>query len=181
MKAPQLNPAILCFVLLFVCLTSTPLFSQEQPVKTSSDFWNHVRFGGGFGLSFGSGFFSGTLAPSAIYQFDRNIAAGVSLIGSYAEQDNFYKSTIIGGSILGLYSPIRELQLSTEFEELFVSRNFDNRYVSNQDDDYWYPALFLGAGYNTGPVTLGVRYDVLYDSNKSIYANAWMPFIRVFF
>ena len=24
-------------------------------------------------------------------------------------------------------------------------------------------------------------YDVLYDSNKSIYANSWAPFIRVYF
>ena len=33
----------------------------------------------------------------------------------------------------------------------------------------------------TGPVTVGIRFDVLYDSNRSLYANEWSPFIRVYF
>ncbi|WP_317197703.1 hypothetical protein [Neotamlana sargassicola] len=35
--------------------------------------------------------------------------------------------------------------------------------------------------YRSNNVTLGVRYDMLYNNSKSIYANAWMPFIRVYF
>ena len=49
------------------------------------------------------------------------------------------------------------------------------------EDSYWVPALYLGAGYATGPVTVGIRFDVLYDSNRSLYANEWSPFIRVYF
>ena len=49
-------------------------FTSAQEVKTKSEFWSHVRFGGNLGLSFGNEFFSGTLAPSAIYQFDRQFA-----------------------------------------------------------------------------------------------------------
>ena len=41
--------------------------------------------------------------------------------------------------------------------------------------------LFIGAGYRSGNVTFGIRYDVLYDEKKSIYADAWVPFVRVFF
>ncbi|MBT8273653.1 MAG: alpha-ketoglutarate decarboxylase, partial [Bacteroidia bacterium] len=67
------------------------------------------------------------------------------------------------------------------FEQLHVNRNFDENFVSNLDDTYWYPALFLGAGYRTGNVTVGIRYDVLYDEDKSIYADPWIPFIRVYF
>ena len=152
---------------------------HSQIQDPANDFWSHVRFGGGIGLSFGNGFFSGTLAPSAIYQFNSKFATGVGLNFTYNEEDNFYKSTILGASVLGLYNPIPELQLSTEFEQLNVSRNFESSLF--EDDNFWYPALFLGAGYGSRNVTFGIRYDVLYDRDKSIYADPWVPFVRVFF
>jgi len=31
--------------------------------------------------------------------------------------------------------------------------------------------LFIGFGSRSGPVSFGIRYDVLYDRNKSIYAD----------
>ena len=95
--------------MLLICLFSAPLFAQENNYSQKSDFWNHVRFGGGIGLSFGNNFFSGTLAPSAIYQFNRQFALGVGLSGTYNSQKNYYKSTIIGGSIIGLFNPINEM------------------------------------------------------------------------
>lgn len=164
---------------LFLIMISNALMSQTSG-NTPNDFWKHVRFGGGIGLSFGDGFFSGTLAPSAIYEFNPQFALGVGLNGTYNSQKNFYKSTIFGGSILGFYNPMREIQLSAEFEELNVSRNWEDN-LGIADENYWYPALFIGAGYSTQNVTIGIRYDVLYDRDKSIYADPWMPFIRVFF
>ena len=148
--------------------------------ENSNDFWKHVRFGGGIGLSFGDGFFSGTLAPSAIYEFNNQFALGIGLNGTYNSRKNYYKSTILGGSIIGLYNPIPEIQISTEFEELNVNRKWEDR-LNVEDQNYWYPALFVGAGYRSGNVTLGIRYDVLYDDNKSIYADPWMPFVRFYF
>ena len=71
------------------------------------------------------------------------------------------------------------MQLSAEFEEHYVSRNYKMD-VSNLSENYWYPALFLGLGYTTGPVTVGIKYDVLHD-NRSIYANAFMPFVSIYF
>jgi hypothetical protein len=166
---------------ILLCFISLSLCAQTDTQKTASHFWNNVRFGGGIGLSFGDGFFSGTLAPSAIYQFSDQLAAGIGLNGTYSNRKDVFKSTIIGGSVLALFNPIREIQLSSEFEELHVNRNFDENFVSNADDKYWYPAFFLGVGYRTGNVTFGVRYDVLYDEEKSIYADPWMPFVRVYF
>lgn len=156
------------------------IITTTKAQTTSSDFWNHVRFGGGIGLSFGSGFFSGTLAPSAIYEFNSQFAMGVGLSGTYNSREDYYKSTIFGGSLIGFYNPINEVQISAEFEELNVSRNWDSR-VLLEDENYWYPALFLGAGYRTQHVTIGIRYDVLYDDYKSIYAEPWMPFVRIYF
>lgn len=152
-------------------------FSQNQDGANS--FWDHTRFGGGIGLSFGDGFFSGSISPTGIYQFNSKFAAGVGLNATYNKRDNFYKSTILGGSLIGMFNPIRELQVSAEFEQLNVNRKFEDS--SFKDDNYWYPALFMGIGYGNGNVTFGIRYDLLYSKEKSIYADAYMPFVRVFF
>ncbi|WP_445731015.1 alpha-ketoglutarate decarboxylase [Mariniflexile sp.] len=164
----------LFFAIIFSC------YSTLNAQQNNSDFWNHVRYGGGIGLSFGDGFFSGTLAPSAIYEFNNQFALGVGLNGTYNKQKDFYKSTILGGSLIGLFSPINAIQLSAEFEELHVNRRYESN-LNLENDTYWSPALFVGAGYRSGNVTFGVRYDLLYDENKSIYADAWAPFVRFYF
>ncbi|THD69041.1 alpha-ketoglutarate decarboxylase [Robertkochia marina] len=169
-----LAPLLLC---LFLYL---PTHAQTYSPPGSPGFGDRIRYGGSIGLGFANNFFSATLAPSAIYQVNPYFATGVGLNFSYASEKDFYKSTIIGGSLIALFTPIRELQLSAEFEELNVRRNFENS-LGFTDRSYWYPALFLGAGFNSGPVTFGVRYDVLYDRDKSIYGNAWIPFVRVYF
>jgi hypothetical protein len=155
-------------------------FSFSHAQQSTNNFWKNVRFGGGIGLSFGDGFFSGTLAPSAIYEFDDTFALGLGLNGTYNTQKDFYKSTILGGSLIGLFSPIYNIQLSAEFEQLHVNRTYNSN-LNLQNDTYWSPALFVGAGYRNGNVTFGIRYDLLYDENKSIYADAWAPFVRFYF
>lgn len=171
------NSIIRCLFCLFL-LTATFVNAQD---KQPHPFWSNVQFGGGVGLNFGDGFFSGTLAPNAVYRHNKYVATGVGLNFSYSSQRDVFKSTIVGGSLIGLFNPYENIQLSTEFEQLFVSRDFDEQFISNVDDNYWYPALFLGAGYRTGNVTFGIRYDILYDEDKSIYNQAWMPFIQFWF
>ena len=148
--------------------------------EAKNDFWEHMRFGGGLGLNFGDGFFSATIAPSGIYQFDKNFALGVGLNATFNNQKSAYKSTILGGSILGLYNVMREIQLSTEFEQLNVNRRY-NTNINIANENYWIPALYFGVGYRSGNVTFGIRYDVLYDDQKSIYADPWAPFVRFYF
>lgn len=166
------------FVLFLLIIINS--ISTVNAQQYSGDFWNSVRFGGSVGLSFGDGFFSGTLSPSAIYEFNNQVALGLGLNGTYNTQKDVYKSTILGGSVIGLFSPINNIQLSAEFEQLHVNRRF-NSALNIQDDTYWSPALFTGIGYTSGPVTFGVRYDLLYDESKSIYADAWAPFVRFYF
>jgi len=163
--------------LIFIVVLGVVFSASGQEPK--SPFWSNVHFGGGIGLGFANQFFSATLAPSAIYDVNEQFSVGVGLNGTYASQKNVYNSTILGGSVLGLFNVIPEIQLSAEFEELNVSRNFkDNLFL---DDNYWYPALFLGAGYRSQNVTIGLRYDVLYDVATSVYGNAYAPFVRVYF
>lgn len=165
-----------CLLILIIFLSVGPMMAQQQ----ASNFWNHVRFGGGLGLNFGDGFFSGTVAPSAIYEFNNSVAMGFGLNATFNNQKNNYKSTILGGSLIGLFNVVNEVQLSAEYEQLHVNRRYD--ILLNLDDDkYWSPALFLGIGYRNGNVTFGVRYDVLYDDNQSIYIDPWSPFVRFYF
>jgi len=177
MKMLPKNYIKLTLIIIGFCNNSFETYSQER----HDSFWNNVRFGGGLGLSFGDGFFSGTIAPSAIYEFNNQFAAGIGLNATFAKQSDLYKSTILGTSVLTLFNPFGELQLSAEFEELNVNRNFDEEFIANTDDNYWYPALYFGAGYRTGNVTIGIRYDVLYDKDKSIFVDPWTPFFRVYF
>ena len=172
----------LYFILLILnCFAFSTINAQDNRQNNTTDFWQNVRFGGGIGLSFGDNFFSGTLAPSAIYQFNEQFAFGVGLTGTYNEQKDIYKSTVLGGSLIGLFSPINEIQLSVELEELNINQDFNQNFVINSDENFWYTALFLGVGYRAGSVTFGVRYDVLYDRDSSVYADPWIPFVRVYF
>jgi len=170
---------ITCALLIF---SLTDLFAQQgenEQLPTPNPFWQNVRFGGSVGLGFGNGYFNGSISPSAIYDFNAMTSAGVSLNGAYAKQNNF-KATSIGGSVIGMFRPIKEIQLSTEYEQLHINRRYELE-GGNRSDSYWVPALYLGIGYNTGPVVTGVRYDVLHDSSKSFYSNAFMPFVSIYF
>ncbi|RIA10894.1 hypothetical protein OE09_2774 [Flavobacteriaceae bacterium MAR_2010_72] len=176
MNSSTLPKSFLVLITIVSLVFTNHLYSQQN----DNQFWNHMRFGGGIGLSFGDSFFSGTIAPSAIYEFNPQFALGVGLNGTYNKRKDFYKSTILGGSLIGLVNPVDIIQLSAEFEELHVTRNWDER-LGLENDNYWYPALFLGAGYRAQNIAIGIRYDVLYDEAKSIYANPWVPFVRVYF
>jgi len=167
---------LLVIMMLIAMTATTSCFAQDD----QTTFWQNVRIGGGIGLSFGDGFFSGSLAPSAVYDFNDQFSAGVGLNGTYNSLKNQYSSTIVGGSVLALYNVIPQLQISTEFEQLNVSRNYDNS-IAIADENYWYPALFVGAGFRQQNFTIGIRYDVLYDNGKSVYASAYVPFVRVYF
>ncbi|MEZ4882054.1 MAG: alpha-ketoglutarate decarboxylase [Flavobacteriaceae bacterium] len=177
MKSAEFSHIANMFLILLVfCCTYNSNGQNQQ-----SEFWQNVRFGGGIGLSFGDGFFSGTLAPSAIYRFNDRFSMGVGLNGTYNSLKNNYTSTVFGGSVLAFYNIIPEIQLSAEFEELNVNRKYKHFSLPDYTENYWYPALFLGAGFHSNNVTIGIRYDVLFDDDKSIYASAFAPFVRVYF
>ncbi|AXT57709.1 hypothetical protein J8L88_21755 [Aquimarina sp. MMG015] len=155
------------------------LFSLQQCYSQEDNFWSRVRIGGNIGIGFTNDTFNGILAPSAVYDFNNQFSMGFGLNFGYTDSRNF-TATNYGASIITLYNPFPSLQLSAEFEQMGVSRSFEIE-GPNINDNYWYPALFIGAGYRVGFVSVGLRYDVLYDDNKSIYASAYAPFVRVFF
>lgn len=156
----------------FILLSITTFSQNDKPPK----FWDNVRFGGGFGLGFGSNSTTIAISPSAVYEFNDAFALGIGTSYLYAKSGNF-KSNVFGAGIISLYNPTQEFQLSAEFEQLFVTRKLSGF----PDVKYDYPALYLGAAYRIGSFSAGLRYDVLYDVNKSIYASAFSPIVRFYF
>ena len=138
-------------------------------------FWDNVRFGGGLGLSFGRDITVINISPSAIYDFQNNFAMGIGLGYLYSKNGDL-RSNVISPGVLALYNPAQEVQLSAEFEQLFINQDF-----GSDSRSFDYPALYLGVAYRTGWASFGVRYDVLFDERDSIFASAWSPIIRVYF
>ncbi|SDG97987.1 hypothetical protein SAMN04488062_103269 [Flavobacterium omnivorum] len=168
------------FLVIITVFFSSCLFAQQNdvPVQLENQFWRNVQFGGGIGLGFGSGYTDVSVAPSVIYNFNEYVALGVGLQYKYLKQKDFYASHLYGGSAIGFFNPLPEIQLSAELEQLRVNVNLDGS--NSISENYWNTALFIGAGYRSGNATIGARYNVLTDKNN-IYGSAFMPFIRFYF
>lgn len=172
------DPFSVITLIFAMLMTAFPTVCDAQEIVSKPDFWNHVQLGGGIGVSVGSGYTDVTIAPGAIYNFNRFVAAGVGLQGTYVRAKDNYEAYIYGGSLIGLFNPIEQLQLSAELEQMRVNRDFAG---FGGKDNFWNTALFLGAGFRTQNVTIGVKYNVLYNENDFVYSDPLMPFIRVYF
>ena len=182
MRKSSLKRVSKSILVVLTLLFSFGLFAQEptDALAPQNDFWRKVQFGGGIGLSFGSGYTDITISPSAIYNINSIVAIGTGLQFGYVSAKNDYTSTLFGASLIGLLNPVPQVQLSVELEQIRV--NTDYQYDgADISDSFWNTALYLGAGYRTGNVTIGIRYDVLFDDNRSYYSDAFMPFVRVYF
>lgn len=176
----------LIFTLILSLVVSSNFNAQIIPASTQNQpnpFWKNVSFGGGLGLSIGSDYFMWSVSPSAIYNFNEHFSAGMGLSYMYLREKRFnnYSFSAYGGSLLFLYHPIRELQFSLEPEGMWVNYTFLATSTGRETERFFQESLFLGAGFRTGNVTVGARYNVLYNSKRNIYGTALMPFVRVYF
>lgn len=176
--------ARLFVILVSVLFFSPHAFGQEEPIKPKSEFWKKVRFGGGLGLNFGNNTTNISVTPSALYQPNEYIAFGPGLNYTYQKFGDL-STSLFGGSAIVIANPINFLQISGEFEQLRVNQSIEG---GADIDPFWNTAIFFGAGYrlNIGGNSLGaigIRYNVLFDENESnrVYADAWQPFVRVYF
>lgn len=157
-------------ILLTFCLCFSLLGYSQQ-----SDFWDHVQFGGGFSLGFGNQTTIG-ISPSAIYNFNNGFSLGTGVNYLYSEINDFTTS-IYGASLISLYQTNLGIQLSGEFDYHFAKQSD----ISGSSVNTNFPALHLGIAYNRGRFAFGVRYDVLYDENKSVFASPFSPVVRFYF
>ena len=157
---------IVVFIFFVFSLTT---FSQK------TDFWENVQFGGGFTLGFGDQTTVG-ISPSAIYNFNNGFALGAGLGYLYSEINDF-STTAYSTSIISLYQTKFNIQLSGEFDYYFANQKTQGLNTFNSN----FPALHLGIAYNQNRFAIGIRYDVLYDENKSIFASPISPVFRFYF
>ena len=149
---------------------------ETQEIRQKSKFWDQIRYGGGIGMAFGTNQTTLGISPSAIYEFNDMFAFGLGT--SYLYSKNFdFRSNVFGISLISLFNPFEEFQLSAELEQLFVNQKL----TGFEDNSFDYPALYLGAAYRMGWFSAGIRCDVLYDEDKNIYVSPWSPIVRIYF
>ena len=161
----------------------TKVASQPKKVYTYQRSWS---FGGNIGLSFWN---SGTdilIAPKAYYNVSPKFLTGFGLTYIYSSaEDDFakYSQNSFGPSIMAAVRPIPFLQISAEYEGLQTNGSTSIK-IGDRDKSeysYWNNALYLGASFVSRNVSFGVRYDLLYDTSRSVYSSAWSPVIGFYF
>ena len=157
------------FVFFLFLSFSLVSFSQQK-----SEFWENVQFGGGVTLNFGTQTTIG-ISPSAIYNFENGLALGAG-VGYLYSKINDFSTNVYSTSLISLYQTEFNIQLSGEFDYYFAKQQDNFGSISTN-----FPALHLGVAYNQGRFAIGVRYDVLYDEDKSVFSSPFSPVVRFYF
>ncbi len=164
-------------ILKFVFLGLFLLALQQVSAQEKSKF----HFYGGFGLGVSTDYFYVSLQPGVLYDVSHTYKMGLGGQYSYQKSNKSYYGVnysynIVGFNFLNLVYPYKHLEISGEFEDLYVMQNY-NKIRAN----YWSPALFAGVGYRFGSVVAGFKYDFLHKDNHSVYQDAFVPYIRIYF
>ena len=164
-------------ILVFITFLSISFLSAQTQNQDSS-FMDKVHFGGGLNIGLGSGYSTIAVSPSIIYDVSPIFSAGINATYMYSKNKSSNRETnVYGGGLIALINPMPGLQFSGEYERLKIKRSFLN--ISNSD--YWNDALYVGAAYRQGNMSIGLRYDLIYDKLRSIYPSALSPIFRIYF
>ncbi len=161
--------------------------TQKTVTQMKAPFQKYWSFGGNVGLSFWNGGTDILLAPKAYYHVSPMFMTGFGITYIYSSaEDDFakYSQNSFGASVLGAFRPIPFLQISAEYEGLQTNGNSTIKFAGDRDKNnysFWNNAIYLGASFVSRNVSFGVRYDVLYDSSRSVYSSAWSPVIGFYF
>ena len=161
--------------------------TQKTVTQMKAPFQKYWSFGGNIGLSFWNGGTDILLAPKAYYHVSPMFMTGFGITYIYSSaEDDFakYSQNSFGASVLGAFRPIPFLQISAEYEGLQTNGNSTIKFAGDREKNnysFWNNAIYLGASFVSRNVSFGVRYDVLYDSSRSVYSSAWSPVIGFYF
>ncbi|MEC4004106.1 hypothetical protein OX283_005525 [Flavobacterium sp. SUN052] len=171
------------FLLLFF---NTTIIAQTQvdsiPIKKDTLKINakKLKFGCGFGLNFVGGT-SISLSPNLTYKISDKISFGSGIQGSYNSIKNIQSTTTFGANAQFIYNPSKSIQTLLEFVQLRVNTKSELNSISTANS-YWNSALFLGLGYNINKkISIGAKYNFLYDKEKTVYSSAIIPFVNLVF
>jgi len=161
-------------LLIIILLLFQQGFSQEETEKK-------LHFYGGIGLSLSGNYFLLSLQPGLLYDVSNTFKAGAGVQYTYGKSSSGYigegySFNVYGFNVMTLAYPIAQIELSGEYENLYVSY-----YYSDMTKKYWSPALFAGIGYREKNFSVGLRYNFLYQEGTSIYNDALIPYVRIYF
>tara|TARA_R110001592_G_scaffold44640_1_gene143363 strand:- start:2874 stop:3485 length:612 start_codon:yes stop_codon:yes gene_type:complete len=162
--------------------TLDSLATTETSLKMDSLITTEPRlkFGCGFGLNFLGGT-NITLSPNLMYSVSEKVSLGAGIQGSYTSIKDVQKTTTFGVNVIGIYNLSRKITTLLEFAELKVNTKKQTPTVE-VENDFWESALFIGAGYNiSNKIAIGAKYNVLYDSDESVYSSPIIPFVNITF
>lgn len=147
-----------------------------------------IFFGGNAWASFGNTFSYFYVAPVVGYRILPKTAAGVGVtyyyisqkyINPYNNLTETYDDNIYGFNVFGRQTLFGPVFAHAEFQTLNYTTL--NRYVTGADGRIWVNSVFVGGGVNqsisgknggTGPgISIFLLYDLLYNSNTSLYAS----------
>ncbi len=169
--------------------------ASDQKEKSSSknnmgSFKDRVYFGGNFGLWFSDSYSYVELSPVMGYRITPKLSSGAGIIYQYIRRKYYYsngddltKSTnVYGGKVFARMDLFQPVFAYAEFEDL--SYEYYNPYL-NRFKREWVPGLFLGGGVmqpfgRKGGIGIMLLYNVLFDSQKSPYNDAFVYRISFF-
>lgn len=136
-----------------------------------------LYFGGGFGLSAGTGVTSISGSPMVGYKITNDFSAGIRLTyqyNNYKELNVSYSN--LGGSLFSRYKVLDRYFAHLEYERLKYEIPVVNSMgeISSIEDSY--NAFFIGGGYTerisrSSAFSVTVLYDLLYDEIESPYPS----------
>tara|TARA_R110002051_G_scaffold5108_4_gene27392 strand:+ start:17376 stop:17984 length:609 start_codon:yes stop_codon:yes gene_type:complete len=151
-----------------------------QEIDSLTNVDPRLKFGCGFGLNFLGGT-NISLSPNLMYTVSDNFSLGAGLQGSYNSIKNIQKTTTVGLNLIGQYNLSNKLMSLLEFAQLKVNSKQDTP-VGEVKNDFWESALFVGAGYNINQkISIGAKFNVLYDDDESVYSSPIIPFVNITF
>jgi hypothetical protein len=143
---------------------------------------DRLRFGGGFGATFGDITYV-ELAPSVGYMVTDNYLAGISARYIYFERnDNFiiYKTNMYGGGVFNQYFFLENFLAHAEIEVL--NRDDHRNFQLRQDKRVNVTSILVGGGYRS---MIGDRSFasilLLYNINDDINSPYTNPILRINF
>lgn len=166
------------FIIPLFLLLATVVFAQkgELAIDNESNWQDRIYFGGGMGLSGGSGYTMISLSPIVGYMINSRLSGGVGVTYQYYKFDDFSDNRW-GGQVFLRMNVIRQIFLygSYEFINYSTGFTFDGPRATVS-------RLPLGVGIsqpigNRSSINMIAAYDVLWDSN--VYASPWV--FSVFF
>ena len=166
------------FILLFTLLLSTVAFGQmgTRTIDENSDWKDRLYFGGGFGLSGGSGYGMISLSPIVGYMISNRLSGGVGVTYQYYKSgdisDNRY-----GGQLFLRMNVIKQIFLYGSYE--FMNYGTYNLITGAEGPRQTVSRLPLGAGIsqpigNRSSINFLAAYDVLYDDQLGAYNSPWI-------